>query len=70
MSLSTRPLHDGRRLNQNQGLVPVWPEATKRDPDEPIMVLEARFLGLALEHRELMAKRDVFKCELSLIPER
>ena len=53
------PPHDGVGLDDDQVLLPPWPEAAKRDPEEPIRQTHPRSRSLGLADGELLAKGEV-----------
>ena len=59
------PTHHGGGRHYLYRLPPVRPDAREQDPDQPIDRTKARpFRGGSLEHGELMAERENFRCEL------
>ena len=55
------PSEDGLRLDQEEGLSPVGPEAQQAHPQQSVGGPEFRFGRLPLEDCELMPERQVFK---------
>lgn len=57
------PTYDRLRLDDQQGLLPPWPEPAERDPEESIHQTHHRSRSLGREDRELLAKREVLDQE-------
>lgn len=57
------PSDDGLGLEEEQSRRPLWPEASKANPKQPVGGTEFRFVRLSFEHCELMSERQVFKRE-------
>jgi hypothetical protein len=57
------PSDHGLGLEEDQGVWPLWPEAPKANPKEPVGGAEFRFARLSFEDCELMSERQVFKHE-------
>src|SRR5208337_2400364 len=47
------PSDDGLGLEEEQGVWPLWPEAPKANPKEPVGGAEFRLVRLSFEHGEL-----------------
>jgi hypothetical protein len=60
------PSDDGLGLEEDQGVWPLWPEASKANPKESVGGAEFRFVRLSFEHCQLMSERQVFKHEPGL----
>jgi hypothetical protein len=57
------PSDDGLGLDEEQGLLPVGPEAQQAHPKQPVGGPEFGFGRLPFEHCELMSERQVFEHE-------
>lgn len=64
------PSDDGLGFHENQSIAPSRPEAAKSDPEEAAERWHVSAWSLALENRELLAKRCILKDEVSSGPER
>ena len=60
------PSDDGLRLEEQQDLLPVRPEAPQTHPEQSVGGVEFGFTWLAFEHGELMSERQVFKQQLGM----
>jgi hypothetical protein len=60
------PSDDGLGLDEEQGLLPVWPEAQQANPKQSVGGTESGFGRLPFEHCELMSERHIFKHEPGL----
>ena len=55
------PPHDGVRLHKDQRRAPVLPEASQRDPKQSVSRPDMGAFGGALQVRQLLPQRQVFK---------
>ena len=61
---STMPANDGLRLHDDQGLGPAGPQASERNPKQPIKAIQLGTGPLPLENSELLAKSGGFQSEV------
>jgi hypothetical protein len=50
-------------LEEEQGLLPLWPAAQQANPKQSIGGAEFGFAGLPFEHGQLMSERQILKME-------
>jgi hypothetical protein len=60
------PSDDGLGLEEEQGVLPVWPEAPQANPKQAIRRAEFGFAGLAAEHGELMPEGQILQREAGM----
>jgi len=60
------PSDDGLGLEEEQGVLPVWPEAPQANPKQAIGGAEFGFAILALEHGELMTEGQILQREAGM----
>jgi len=62
----TMPADHGLGLHEDEGALPVWPQAAERDPERAVRVGQPGALGLALQEGQLLSQGEVFESELAL----
>jgi hypothetical protein len=60
------PADHGLGLHEDQGVLPVWPQTRKRDPECAVPLGQIGAFGLALQNGQLLSQGEVFERELTL----
>jgi len=60
------PADHGLRLQEDQGVLPVGPQAEERDPECAVSLGQFRAFGLALHNGQLLSQGQVLERELAL----
>ena len=60
------PADHGLRLQEDQGVLPVGPQAEERDPECAVCVGQLGAFAVAMQNGQLLSQGDVFESELAL----
>jgi cytochrome c5 len=60
------PADDGLRLHEDEGALPVGPQAAERDPECSVSVSQLGAFGLVLQNGQLLSQSEVLQSELAL----
>jgi hypothetical protein len=55
---SAVPPDHGLGLDDGQGAAPAWPQPSQENPDQSVLIVQARTLPRAIENLELMTESD------------
>ena len=61
------PTDHGLGLHDEEGVLPVWPQAEERDPECAVSVGQLGPFGLALQNGQLLSQGEVLEGELALL---
>jgi hypothetical protein len=59
------PANDGLRLHEDEGALPVWPQARERDPECAVRLGKIGVFGLALQNGPLRSQAERTPSEAS-----
>jgi hypothetical protein len=60
------PADHGLGLHEEEGVLPVWPQARQRDPECTIRFRQLGAFGLTLQNGQLLSQGEILERELAL----